>query len=270
MKTHPLCAKFANVSEAKRMEMAASVAAIGQLELIWTYKNQIIDGKNREAACHEAGITPKYKEWKPKAKHPDEIHDELIDFVIAKNSMRRHDNEGALALLGAELLALKKAKTGQNPAENDGVSQDTPRTRAQVAGKLGISVPTLARGVAIAKRGTPELQEAVCAGSIGALEGSQIAKQPEAAQREAVAKRTSGEKPPITPFGELLVRLEWVFKTGIPTILETALDSQRALGARAGGFSANLINTQMTKVHREFQQVQGMIRNAQEESRRGK
>lgn len=57
---HPAANLFPMMDEARLQELAADIAANGQLEPIRLFKGKILDGRNRYQACAVAGIAPKF------------------------------------------------------------------------------------------------------------------------------------------------------------------------------------------------------------------
>lgn len=57
------------------------IRANGQIEPIWLYQGDILDGRNRYAACLELGIEPKFTEY---------TGTDPLGFVVSMNVMRRH------------------------------------------------------------------------------------------------------------------------------------------------------------------------------------
>jgi len=65
------------------------------------YKGQILDGRNRLRAAEVANVTPVIVEWNGSDPY---------DYVWAHNVVRRHLNEGQLALIRADFNAAKRAE----------------------------------------------------------------------------------------------------------------------------------------------------------------
>jgi serine/threonine-protein kinase len=76
-------------------------AANGQREPIWLFEQQVLDGRNRLAACKLAGVEPKFKEFKG-------APEEAIRLVWSLNFKRRHltpSQAGACVVEFEDLLA---------------------------------------------------------------------------------------------------------------------------------------------------------------------
>jgi ParB-like chromosome segregation protein Spo0J len=100
MEAHPVADIFPPMANGEYQAFVADIRANGQRETIWTYKGQILDGRNRYRACTELGIRPLTTEYPG-----DEAS--LTAFVISLNLHRRHLNESQRALVAAKLANLR-------------------------------------------------------------------------------------------------------------------------------------------------------------------
>jgi ParB-like chromosome segregation protein Spo0J len=66
MKFHAVADIFPMMSPSEFKELKEDIAINGLIEPIWTYKSQIIDGRNRFLACKEVGVDPVFIELKRK------------------------------------------------------------------------------------------------------------------------------------------------------------------------------------------------------------
>src|SRR6266481_2354009 len=92
---HPLAEDFPMLSAQELQELAEDIKVRGQLAPILTYREAILDGRNRWVACRMAGVDPEtieYKEADP------------VGFIKSLNILRRHLTTAERARL-AELLA---------------------------------------------------------------------------------------------------------------------------------------------------------------------
>ncbi|NKW09818.1 hypothetical protein HGG76_10425 [Ochrobactrum tritici] len=60
---HPLADIFPMIAEADLKVLAADIAANGQVEPILLLEGQVLDGRNRQAACGLAGVEPIYSDF---------------------------------------------------------------------------------------------------------------------------------------------------------------------------------------------------------------
>jgi hypothetical protein len=59
----------------------------------------VLDGRNRQRACNETGVAPRYRDLTDKDGHP-------LRFVIAKNLSRRHLDESQRAMMAAKVATM--------------------------------------------------------------------------------------------------------------------------------------------------------------------
>jgi hypothetical protein len=90
MKTHPAADLFPMMTEDELQELAADIAANGLVHpIIIDDKKQVIDGRNRLAACEIAQVEPRFEQlngWDPLA------------FILSANITRRHLTKGQQAM----------------------------------------------------------------------------------------------------------------------------------------------------------------------------
>src|SRR5689334_16315020 len=98
------------MSDEEYSGLVEDIRAHGLLEAIWIANGQVVDGRNRQTACIEAGIEPRYREWQGTGS--------LIDFVIGLNLKRRHLTASQLAMIGADAARFyeEEAKEAQREA----------------------------------------------------------------------------------------------------------------------------------------------------------
>ena len=138
---HPACSAWPAMSETALKELAADIKVNGQHEpATVTPDGQLLDGRNREAACALNGIELKTV-----------VYDgDPIAFSISKNKHRRHMDKIALAFVGAELATLANG-TNRHVAFADAKARD------HVSKELGIAPNAIDNAKAIVDRGTAEI-----------------------------------------------------------------------------------------------------------------
>jgi hypothetical protein len=62
-KFHPACLAFPLLPEEELQELAEDIKLRGLLHPIVVFHGQILDGRNRLAACEVAGVAPRFIEW---------------------------------------------------------------------------------------------------------------------------------------------------------------------------------------------------------------
>ena len=150
---HPACSAWPAMREAALRELADDIKIHGQLEpAAITPDGELLDGRNREAACALNGIELKTV-----------VYDgDPIAFSISKNKHRRHMDKIALAFVGAELATLVH---GGFPGNNNAaktktataVSVSRGKTIFDVSTELNVAADAIDNARAIMDKGTAEI-----------------------------------------------------------------------------------------------------------------
>ena len=168
-----------------------SIRQHGQLEPIGVWRNEILDGRHRLAACAEVGIEPRFEHL------PDDT-DPLV-YVLARNADRRHLDDSQRAVIAAKLSA--GAGPGRPRSGGDNCVDLRNCSQSDAAKLLGVSrsMITLAARV-LDENGlaAPELREKVERGQVRVSDAAQVLDQPQEIQRQAVALMDSGRAKNIT------------------------------------------------------------------------
>jgi hypothetical protein len=82
---HPLATIFPAIMGDAFAELVADIREHGLRDPITLLDGAILDGRNRAAACHAAGVEPRFEEWKPQGEE-----DTPERFVFSRNVARRH------------------------------------------------------------------------------------------------------------------------------------------------------------------------------------
>lgn len=129
LKIHAVAEMFPPMSPDEFSALKEDIKANGQREGIWTYKGEVIDGRNRLKACEELGIEPKTREW-------DGVGS-MVAFVVSQNLKRRHLTSSQKAAIAADIepMLAKEAKerqraAGGNRVEKVDASKPASRTPA--------------------------------------------------------------------------------------------------------------------------------------------
>jgi len=77
--------------------LVRNISQFGLKEEIWLFQGQILDGRNRYQCCLEAGVTPRFREFKG-------TEEEALNAVLSWNLERRHLNPGQKAMVALEIL----------------------------------------------------------------------------------------------------------------------------------------------------------------------
>lgn len=107
MQPHPAANLFPLITGEDFEALKADIRANGQLEPIWTYQGQILDGRNRYRACVDLGLEPLTREWSGEGS--------LVQFVLSLNLHRRHLSSSQRAVVALEVLPMleEEAKARQ-------------------------------------------------------------------------------------------------------------------------------------------------------------
>ena len=153
--------------------LVADIRGNGLRQQIVLYEGAIFDGRNRYAACLEAGIEPRFEAFNGA---------DPLAFVVSLNLARRHLSESQRAMVAAKIATLKDGQRSD-------LVQGLPIGRA--AEMLNVGERSVARAKSVLDEGVPELIDKVERGDVSASAAAEVARLPESEQREIVAR---GEK----------------------------------------------------------------------------
>lgn len=125
MEFHPVTENYPLVEGNAREEMLEDLLKHGLIVPIVLWQGKIIDGRNREILCEEAGIEKKYTTWEGK-------EEDLQDYVESLNEHRRHLTYDQLKNRREKRIARivdKRAagKSLRQIAEEEGISHEQVR-----------------------------------------------------------------------------------------------------------------------------------------------
>jgi len=172
-KLHQVVYLFPPMGAREFGHLVESIQRHGQLEPVWTYKGEIIDGRHRLSACQMLGLEVLTREWEGEGA--------LLDFVLGLNLGRRHLNPSQKAVVGYRMLPVleDEAKERQRRAGGDRRSVDHcgsvvpmleqlkrhPSSIELAARTVGVSKQYVADVKAIAKV-APDMIEEIEAGTL--------------------------------------------------------------------------------------------------------
>lgn len=175
MQVHPVANVFPMMSDAEIDDLARDILENGQREPVWMYQGQVIDGRNRMAACERIGRPPTTREFLG-------ADDELLPFVISLNLKRRHLSESQRAMVAANIATMRHG--------GDRVSEQAANlpvaTQAEAAEMLNVSERSVRTAVKVRDDAPPEVVQAVQAGALSVSLAAEVADLPPEAQ-EVVA-----------------------------------------------------------------------------------
>jgi ParB-like chromosome segregation protein Spo0J len=166
-------------------ELSEDIKKNGQREPIVLLDGKVLDGRRREKACENAGVTPKYRKF---GSIPSDGSDPL-DFVWSKNFHRRHltANERAFA------AALYSTAEAGRPKSAQLAPISEPVTREEAADKFGVSVDAVKRARAIVSGGSKALVDAVKKEEVSISDAASVVSLPKKEQTAAVKAVLAGD-----------------------------------------------------------------------------
>ena len=164
---HPLASIFPLMRGAEYEALVADIRAHGLLEPIVLYQEQVLDGRNRQRACLDAGIplgTVTYE------------GDDPLGFVLSQNLERRQLNESQRAMAAARLAMLPVGANQHQGAQNCAPSQE------QAADRMRVARRSVQSARVVQQRSQPEIVDAVDDGEMRVSAAANIAGQPRETQ----------------------------------------------------------------------------------------
>jgi hypothetical protein len=119
---HPLASTFPLMEGGEFTALIDDIRAHGLREPIILYDGMILDGRNRDRACREAGIAPQFREM------PFGSRAEAAAYVISANILRRHLTGDQKRELIEKLLKANPEQSNRQIAETAKVSDKTVGT----------------------------------------------------------------------------------------------------------------------------------------------
>lgn len=182
---HPFAEIFPMLPDEDAAELAADIHANGLREKIVLFEGKILDGRNRYAAVLAAGLidhddgpecTSYFKRFMP------ELQGDPIQFVLSMNLHRRHLTDRQRQSIAGEIASLGRGRPSKENPPIGGLSAE------QAAATLNVAPRQVERSRVVHEAGVPELREAFRRGKVPTTVAENIARMPEAAQHDAVAR----------------------------------------------------------------------------------
>lgn len=189
---HPAAEVFPMLKNEQLVELAADIRANGLVHPIETCRGQIIDGRNRKAACDLLGMKPTFRDLTDTLPNDEAV----VRHVIAANIHRRHLTTAQRSAIAAELATLTRGgdrKSKRIKPPNGGLvapSSAAPITNAAAATLMNVSPRSVERAKATMKA-SPAAHEA-------AKRGDPKPTKQKNASAASTARATS-TKPPAPP-----------------------------------------------------------------------
>lgn len=188
---HPAAAIFPLMGLEELESLAQDIATHGQREPIELLNGLVLDGRNRQAACMRAGVTPLVCEL-------EEI-ESPVAYVLSKNLHRRHLTPSQRAAIAVEALPLFEAEARERQRLSEGRGRKgrvklpdlPPGEFGQARDKAAATTGASPRYVSDAKRlkaEHPDLYEQVRQGGVSLAEAKREAKRLKAEQDAATVQ----------------------------------------------------------------------------------
>ena len=179
---HPAANLFPMLSKAELQNLADDIKKNGLVEPILRYKGQILDGRNRLAACELAVVKPRFEEWKGEGSP--------IPLNMSLNLHRRHLNESQRSMVAAKLK-----EHLQKEDKNRANLRTSKKATKEAARAMNVSPRSVESATKILKKGTPKLQAAVEKGDIAvSTAAKQVSSPPKDEKVSVVYARVTEEQ----------------------------------------------------------------------------
>lgn len=159
---HPVSKLFPMLTEAELNELMADIVAEGVRNPAVLLDGKILDGRNREEACHRAGIPLPTVDFLAipgvtRLTSP-------VAWVLSQNLRRRHLNQSQRAMIATEALPLLEAEARKRQGTRP-TPEEKGRASAAAAKALRVGTRTVERAKMVAER-RPELGERIRSGTL--------------------------------------------------------------------------------------------------------
>ena len=188
---HPIATRYREMNEDEFKDLCDSIKDIGLIHPITMTEGKILDGVNRQRACHEVGVEPRYVEY---------TGDNPEAFVRGQNEARRHLTAAERALKAVKQATAKRGGQGENQhtkqsakVSNETLAKDDV-TLSEAAKAAGVSEASAKRiSAAVSTLGEEKVEELVEQGESTASIEKQAKEAKKKREREE-AKEVHREK----------------------------------------------------------------------------
>lgn len=219
MKFRPEAEVWPLMTDDQLKALADDIDRRGQLNPIYLYEGDILDGRNRWLA-----ITQHCKKTKP--KFDVAVTDSPIEFVVSLNEKRRHLSDSQRQLAAAKALPFyeaearnRKAEAGKKaapgrPAKGKTASIEAEfvpprRATADAAKAFGTSDGGVQRGKRVIDKGSKKLVDAVEAGALSLGKAEQIIKESPNKKSQDAQVKAVAESRMVSRVKGLTGEVEW-------------------------------------------------------------
>lgn len=189
MKAYPAADLFPLMEGQAFAEFIEDIRTNGQREPIILHTDgSVLDGRNRLRACEAAGVEPQFETWDGEG--------DPVAFVVSLNLHRRHLNESQRAMIAAKLATMEQG------ARTDLASIEA-KSQTEAADMLNVSRSSVQRAKVVQDKGVEEVVDEVMAGVLSVAVAENIAREPEAKQKEIMrtppSARNTGRRKAAVP-----------------------------------------------------------------------
>jgi hypothetical protein len=188
---HPACLAFPLLPDAELQELADDIKLRGLMNPVVLHQGQVLDGRNRLAACEIAGVAPRFTEWSGGGSP--------VEWVVSINLHRRHLSASQRAVVALDLLPLLESEAKERQRRSQGRGKKVAKKCATYSGKASEAAARLARSnsryVEVAKAiqaSALEVIEKVRSGQLSVPNARRVADLPPA-QRDKVLREVNGQ-----------------------------------------------------------------------------
>lgn len=184
LQQHPLSAAFPAMPDEEFQALKDSIESIGVQNPIVLFEGMVLDGWHRYRAAQETLSSC------PAVDLADDVDPK--DFVVAQNERRRHLTKSQIA--DAIVRVFDWQSTGRPKVEP---SSTFEKTNSELANIAGVSTKTIQQAKFVQTQATPEVQDAVKAGTVSLKDAAAVANLPanEQAAIAAAGRRPSRRQP---------------------------------------------------------------------------
>jgi ParB-like chromosome segregation protein Spo0J len=178
-KAHPIAACWPLVEGDAFEALCSSIRTHGLLQPIVLFEDQILDGRNRYAACTREGVEPRFDSY---------TGDDPVGFALTINGARRQMSASQRAIVAAIISRLRRGSNQH--ASRDASSLALSQTEA--AERLGVSRAQVQRARVVCEMAAPEVVDAVRRGQMPVSIAAMLTSAPLDQQRAVAALTGSG------------------------------------------------------------------------------
>lgn len=188
---HPAADLFPLLGADELGKLAADIEANGLRNPVILYHGEVLDGRNRLAACELAGVEPRFTSYEGA---------DPVAFVISTNLHRRHLSAAQLVAVSLEALPMFEAEARERQGARTDLREiipesstqpKEPRARDKAAEAFGVNPRYVSDGKRI-KAEAPELIGLMKADAINVPQAKELAKLGQAERDAAVADIQAG------------------------------------------------------------------------------